>query len=904
MANVYEIATKITMLNGISPVLALLGKELLGLEGGIKSLTKSFEGMSAAARIALGGVAIVAGTATLGALGKLAEKGKELLNQQEQLQRMGISLADVNRMTADGFARIAKEVPTAQVSEYLKVIRELRGAVGDTGQAEKLAPQALKIQALLANTIGGDQSEAFWQLLRAAEMKGIVTNPQKLQSFIDATVPWILGTGGKVTPGGFQAFARKGGGAWINADLEKALPAMAVAIADLGGPTAGQSMMSLYQFINASQVMSRQQYDIMSKLGLIDPKYVKATGFGGGQMQLKTGAIRGSLSHVGDLPGWVNDVLMPAIDKTAGGRSAAAKAASDDEAFSQSILAKIFRNRNQLRIALMWGMPEFREQIAKDAGIVSQVLPWGEGYQEFITKNPAGVQFAFKQQWESMLSAIGSPLMVSAMPVMQQFTDFFTWFGDWSNKNADTISTIGKVFAGLAIGLVALGATAVISGLITLAGPAGLLYGFAAALSAIAVLNWDQLVWGVKKLDDMFNSISKSISDFFEGLKNLLPDWMLKKDTSFRSGNFGPAGRFSEGRVWPVYYGGMPFGGSYGGSGAAIRAFSGGGGGGFTGDGEYNVTKSYDLIKAAGGTDEEARTLAAIAQAESSGNPLAHNTRGSDNSYGLWQINMLGGMGPSRRAKYGLGSNEDLFDPATNARIALAMHRAAGGYKDWSTFRTGAYSKFLSSGGLAGGQWNFMHGQYGGRGENLTTFTTAGGLRVTANLAAAPHMKGFLEELEIAGAPMRQQNVAAFVNRNIAGGGTSQHAYGNAIDIESYGRNLVHPAFNRWATTHKQQLEAAERHWGMMSGRFMRNPDWGHWEWGGGGEGGQASNVVPFRRSGKKQHQSNINLYLDGKHIASNTVNHILRSSEHSRGAAYFDGYHTFAGADRQTATA
>jgi hypothetical protein len=44
--------------------------------------------------------------------------------------------------------------------------------------------------------------------------------------------------------------------------------------------------------------------------------------------------------------------------------------------------------------------------------------------------------------------------------------------------------------------------------------------------------------------------------------------------------------------------------------------------------------------------------------------------------------------------------------------------------------------------------------------------------------------------------------------------------------------------------------------------------------------------------------------YLDGQQIASNTVTHVLRGSEHSRGAAYFDGYHTFAGADRQTATA
>jgi len=62
--------------------------------------------------------------------------------------------------------------------------------------------------------------------------------------------------------------------------------------------------------------------------------------------------------------------------------------------------------------------------------------------------------------------------------------------------------------------------------------------------------------------------------------------------------------------------------------------------------------------------------------------------------------------------------------------------------------------------------------------------------------------------------------------------------------------------------------------------------------------------AAPYK--GQQTVQANIHtpVYLDGKMIANNTVNHVLKSSEHSRGAAYFDGYGTFAGADRQTATA
>jgi Lysozyme like domain len=160
------------------------------------------------------------------------------------------------------------------------------------------------------------------------------------------------------------------------------------------------------------------------------------------------------------------------------------------------------------------------------------------------------------------------------------------------------------------------------------------------------------------------------------------------------------------GGVGGVASGGFQGGGGTSRGGGASGSWGGGGGsqggGGQPGRGAYNVKKAYDLIKAAGGSDEEARTLAAISQAESAGNPGAHNTKGKDNSYGLWQINMLGGMGPERLRKYGLKSNEDLFDPATNARVALTMHRGAGGYRDWSTYTSGAYKKYVGGAGPSG----------------------------------------------------------------------------------------------------------------------------------------------------------------------------------------------------------
>lgn len=91
-------------------------------------------------------------------------------------------------------------------------------------------------------------------------------------------------------------------------------------------------------------------------------------------------------------------------------------------------------------------------------------------------------------------------------------------------------------------------------------------------------------------------------------------------------------------------------------------------------------------------------TAVAIALAESSGNPRAHNTNAAtgDNSYGLWQINMIGAMGPARRKQFGITSNDDLFDPSTNARAAMMLYKARGGFGDWSTYNRGTYLRFVS----------------------------------------------------------------------------------------------------------------------------------------------------------------------------------------------------------------
>lgn len=80
-----------------------------------------------------------------------------------------------------------------------------------------------------------------------------------------------------------------------------------------------------------------------------------------------------------------------------------------------------------------------------------------------------------------------------------------------------------------------------------------------------------------------------------------------------------------------------------------------------------------------------------IVHRESRNNPRVHNTNAGtgDNSYGLFQINMIGSLGPARRNKFNLQSNDELFNPVKNAEIAYYMSGRGKNFSAWKCYSNG-----------------------------------------------------------------------------------------------------------------------------------------------------------------------------------------------------------------------
>jgi hypothetical protein len=95
--------------------------------------------------------------------------------------------------------------------------------------------------------------------------------------------------------------------------------------------------------------------------------------------------------------------------------------------------------------------------------------------------------------------------------------------------------------------------------------------------------------------------------------------------------------------------------------------------------------KLKEILQTAGFRGKSLKIAWAIAMKESTGRPYSHNKnrKTGDNSYGLFQINMIDSLGPARRKQFGISSNDMLFDPFLNSKIAYKMSNKG---KNWSAW--------------------------------------------------------------------------------------------------------------------------------------------------------------------------------------------------------------------------
>ena len=105
----------------------------------------------------------------------------------------------------------------------------------------------------------------------------------------------------------------------------------------------------------------------------------------------------------------------------------------------------------------------------------------------------------------------------------------------------------------------------------------------------------------------------------------------------------------------------------------------------------------FEVLSIAGFEGQALKKAWAVSKTESNGRPLAHNgnRKTGDNSYGIFQINMIDNLGDVRRDKYGLTSNSNLYNPILNAEVVYRMSNAGKDWSSWPSYGTVRYKEFV-----------------------------------------------------------------------------------------------------------------------------------------------------------------------------------------------------------------
>jgi hypothetical protein len=104
----------------------------------------------------------------------------------------------------------------------------------------------------------------------------------------------------------------------------------------------------------------------------------------------------------------------------------------------------------------------------------------------------------------------------------------------------------------------------------------------------------------------------------------------------------------------------------------------------------YTYSQLEGFWEQAGGPANVAGIAAAIAMAESAGNNVKQQGQPyATTGWGLWQIT-------PGNSESNIGVDDQLLNPQTNAKAAVAKYKAAGNsFQPWTTFTKGTYLQFL-----------------------------------------------------------------------------------------------------------------------------------------------------------------------------------------------------------------
>ena len=497
MAEVYNVFTKISMVNGVSAVLGVVAKEVLSLEAGVQRLQKAFTSLNRTSMAVGGAFSAAAGAGALTFMKHAVDKAADLQSIQERLIIGGVDHAKVMEATAKAYDVAAKS--GQKVADVLETMSEIRNPLGGINEAmhhiDKLG-EAMTVLRSLDHRHGTGVAGQVYNLVRSAEFRNAVSGPE-FDKAIDMMTRAAVATGGRVNPTEFFQFSKYARGA---------LPGLSDRFLYLYGPelaqefkgsSAGTALSSLYGQVVGGKMTTRGAR-ILDDLDMIEDgkaDYDKE----GRLIRVKPGGVVGSGEFVNDPDKWAARLVKAMEDH-----------GIKDKDLQGQYMASIFGNR--LAEQMVKTLAFQGNRLDRGAAGIAQTMDIGDAAAELRKHDYKTNLASFHTAWDNLLTALGSPLIPSATSALNTVTEAINRI---TASNPETLRII-------AIGVAALGGIFLTAGVVAMLAAIGtggaLIVGIGALGVAIGTwmsINWDTITSGIR-------GIGEALSGLWDRIKAML----------------------------------------------------------------------------------------------------------------------------------------------------------------------------------------------------------------------------------------------------------------------------------------------------------------------------------------------------------------------------------------------
>lgn len=493
----YKVAVHLSVVDKVSPVLALMSRRLQSTGADVAGLEKRLKRLSG---LAIGG-AVTAGIGT-GMLSMLRGPVQEAIEYERAFARFKqLNLGDAINADAQKFTKGTK-VFGASAIDLTNTLRDLHAVMGNYDEAKAIAPKFAQLSASNAILFNGkgqyDEREAR-AIMKVAEMRGGKNSLEAFWREVDIAQKFKSGTGGAVTGIDLQNFSMRAGTAMRGLG-DDAFLKWEPLIQELGGSSAGTAFMSMYQNLVAGRTTMRAAGELM-KLGLLDPKKVQYTSIGTIK-RILPGALTNNDLAKSDMLGWIEKTLLPSLAKHGITAPDQISGAIND----------LLTNRTGSNVASISATQ--MGAILKNFGVNKNSM----GVDETIANaqsTTAGAAADLAKKWIDLKIIMGE----AVTPALKTVVSGLTWFLETLRKYPNLTKTLVIGFAGLAAAL-AFGGTVI---LLT-AAFGGLKIVMGALAVGLGLISWPVLgaVAAIAALGTAIWYFWDDLKDIYKGVRHFL----------------------------------------------------------------------------------------------------------------------------------------------------------------------------------------------------------------------------------------------------------------------------------------------------------------------------------------------------------------------------------------------